>query len=581
MRFGLFYEHQVPRSEGFEIDEEQLLADALDQVELADRLGFDSVWEVEHHFLEEYSHSSAPEVFLAAASQRTERIRLGHGIVQVPPAVNHPARVAERIATLDLVSGGRVEFGTGEGASQMELGAFGVERETKHAQWEEGLDAITRMFVEEPFAGYDGEFVSMPPRNVVPKPKQRPHPPLWVACSRRETIQLAARKGIGALSFSFVEPEAAKEWVDSYYELIASEECVPAGFAVNPNLAVVLPLMCHADEATAIERGIDGAHFFGFSLAYYYAFGEHRPGRSDIWAEFERRRDEVGFARQIVSPDQAPLGVKLFQQGLGSLRGAIGTPQQIADLIERYEATGVDQVIFVSQAGPNRHEHICESLELFAAEVMPRFAERAAEREAGKRERLAEAVERALARREPAREADRSYLVLPGGEPSPAPPPRRGRRAADRSVDGRPSAAKLANRAGEAALAGLVRGRTDEQLHRLFDKGPGLPVMFRGMERAFMPERARGYEGEVQYELRRREGVRRFAVKIADGRARAWEGAASEPAVTLRMGIPAFVRLAAREAYPPQLLLDGKLEIEGDFDVAGRLGEMFGGPITS
>src|SRR6202011_914628 len=111
MRFGIFYEHQLPRpwSERSEAD---LLRDALEQVELADRVGLDYVWEVEHHFLEEYSHSSAPEVFLAAASQRTKNIRLGHGIIQLPPAVNHPARVAERVATLDLVSGGRVDFGT-------------------------------------------------------------------------------------------------------------------------------------------------------------------------------------------------------------------------------------------------------------------------------------------------------------------------------------------------------------------------------------------------------------------------------------------------------------------------------------
>src|ERR671937_1962569 len=243
MRFGLFYEHQNPRPWVEERAEHRLLHDALEQVELADRLGFDYVWEVEHHFLEEYSHSSAPEVFLAAAAARTQRIRLGHGIVQIPPAVNHPARVAERVATLDLVSGGRVEFGTGEGSSQMELGAFGVEREQKRAQWEESLDAITRMFVEEPFAGYNGRWTSMPPRNVVPKPKQRPHPPLWVACSRRETILMAAERGLGALSFAFVEPEDAREWVDSYYELIGSERCVPAGFAVNPNVAVVLPLM--------------------------------------------------------------------------------------------------------------------------------------------------------------------------------------------------------------------------------------------------------------------------------------------------------------------------------------------------
>src|SRR5919202_1031206 len=252
MRFGIFYEHQIPRPWG-EDGEHRLMRDALEQIEIADHVGIDYVWEVEHHFLEEYSHSSASGVFLGAASQRTERIRLGFGILPLPPGYQHPARVAEKAATLDLVSGGRVELGTGETSSGAELEGFGVERETKREQWAEALDAVTRMFVEEPFAGYDGRWVRMPPRNVVPKPKQRPHPPLWVACSRRETILMAARKGLGALSFSFVEPEQAKEWVDEYYRLIASGEYVPAGFAINPNFAVVVPFMLHQDEETAIE----------------------------------------------------------------------------------------------------------------------------------------------------------------------------------------------------------------------------------------------------------------------------------------------------------------------------------------
>src|SRR5438270_8466606 len=180
MRFGIFYEHQLPRPWSPD-SEADLLREALEQVAIADRAGFDYVWEVEHHFLEEYSHSSAPEVFLAAASQRTSRIRLGHGIVNVMPAVNHPARVAERIATLDLVSDGRVEFGTGESSSAAELGGFLVSREEKRDQWTEALDVITRMFVEEPFAGYAGKWFEMPVRNVIPKPLQRPHPPMWVA----------------------------------------------------------------------------------------------------------------------------------------------------------------------------------------------------------------------------------------------------------------------------------------------------------------------------------------------------------------------------------------------------------------
>ena len=134
--------------------------------------------------------------------------------------MNHPARVAERVATLDLVCDGRLDFGTGESSSAAELGGFLVDRARKREMWEDAIDAITRMLVEEPFAGWDSEFIRMPPRNVVPKPLQKPHPPLWVACSRRETIHFAARNGIGALSFSFVEPEDAGKWVDEYYDLI-------------------------------------------------------------------------------------------------------------------------------------------------------------------------------------------------------------------------------------------------------------------------------------------------------------------------------------------------------------------------
>ncbi len=404
MKFGIFYEHQLPRPWDDD-SEHRLLKDALEQVELADRLGIDYVWEVEHHFLEEYSHSSAPEVFLAAASQRTSRIRLGHGIVQLPFNFNHAARVAERIATLDLVSDGRVDFGTGEASSEAELGGFLVDREQKRAQWDEALDAVTRMFVEAPFAGYDGQFFEMPVRGVVPRPLQRPHPPLWVACSRRETIHLAATKGIGALSFSFIEPAEAKAWVDNYYATLASDECVPGGFAVNPNVAVVLPMMCHSDEETAIERGLDGAHFFGFSLGHYYVFGTHRPGRTNVWGEFEEKRDLFGFRRQTAAQTGQTLGAQLFEQGLGALRGAIGTPDQVRELLRGYEDAGVDQVIFVSQAGRNRHEHICESLELFATKVMPDFAEHETEREKAKVERLAPAMEAALARRSPPREA--------------------------------------------------------------------------------------------------------------------------------------------------------------------------------
>jgi alkanesulfonate monooxygenase SsuD/methylene tetrahydromethanopterin reductase-like flavin-dependent oxidoreductase (luciferase family)/putative sterol carrier protein len=581
MRFGLFYEHQEPRpwEEG---STERLLNDALDQVELADRVGFDYVWEVEHHFLEEYSHSSAPEVFLAAASQRTERIRLGHGIVQLPPAFNHPVRVVERAATLDLISGGRVDLGTGEASSQVELGGFGIDRNAKRAQWEESIDAVARMFVEEPFAGLDGDFVSIPPRNVMPKPKQKPHPPLWVACSRRETILMAARRGIGALSFAFIEPEAAREWVDEYYALIESDECVPAGFDVNANFAVVLPMMLHEDEATAIERGIDGAHFFGYSLAHYYVFGEHVPGRTNIWEEFQRDRSEKGFAREIVAPNDEPLGVKLLQQGMGSLRGAVGTPAQVEELCRRYEAAGVDQVIFVLQAGPNRHEHVCESIELFGEHVLPGFAERADAREAEKRERLAGARERAIARREPPRQAPDGYVITPQSEPTPADVMRAAKRSARPADSGTGTGtgggglAQRLGKLGEAAFATMVRGRTEEQLERTLDNDVALRLVFGGMERAFVPERAEGFEGAIQYELESSRGTRRWHVEVIDGRAVARPGSARDPKVTLRAQVPVFARIFARELNPAQALLAGDLAVEGDFMVAGRIGYMFG-----
>jgi alkanesulfonate monooxygenase SsuD/methylene tetrahydromethanopterin reductase-like flavin-dependent oxidoreductase (luciferase family) len=579
VRFGIFYEHQNPRPWEEERSEHRLLKDALEQVELADRVGIDCVWEVEHHFLEEYSHSSAPEVFLAAAAARTERIRLGHGIVQIPPPVNHPARVAERVATLDLISDGRVEFGTGESSSAAELGGFLVDRSRKRDMWEDAMDAIARMFVEEPFAGWDGEFWQMPPRNVVPKPLQRPHPPLWVACSRRETIQFAARNGIGALSFSFVEPEDAGRWVDEYYGILDSDECVPVGFDVNPNVAVVLPMMLHEDEATAIDRGIDGAHFFGYSLAHFYGMGSHRPGRTVVWDEFLANRDERGFARSIVTPDAAPLAVKIMQHGLGSLRGAIGTPEQVADLCRRYESVGVDQVIFVLQAGPNRHEHICESLELFGERVIPRFAEGRDERERDKAARLAGAVERALARRPPPRETPPGYVIDEPAELARAARSRRDGGLRRRLSELGEEARRSLRKGGQQAVAGLVRGASDEQLERRFGNDLAQRAVFAGMVRQFEPRFAFGFEGDIAYELAHHGNAKppsRWIVRVKDGSATALAGIDGAPAITFRLSIPDFARLVAEEVDAQELLFAGRFDVEGDLTLAGRVPEMFG-----
>jgi alkanesulfonate monooxygenase SsuD/methylene tetrahydromethanopterin reductase-like flavin-dependent oxidoreductase (luciferase family) len=392
MKFGIFYEHQLPRpwSDGLE---QKLFQDALSQVELADKLGVEFAWEVEHHFLEEYSHSSCPEVFLAAASQRTKNIRLGHGIKLMPPGYNAPARIAEEVATLDLVSNGRVEWGTGESASRAELEGFNINPAERRAMWRETTEQVANMMAMDPYPGFQGKYFSMPVRNVVPKPVQKPHPPIWVACSNRETIHLAAQLGIGALTFAFVDPDEAKKWVTDYYETF-KRECVPIGHTVNPNVAMVTSFSCHENADEAYRRGFDGFKFFQFGLGHHYAFGTHKPGRSDIWKDYEAVKKAMG--------DEA-------LDFLGGGTDGIGTPDQLRAHLRRFADAGVDQTVFIQQGGNNKHEHICESLELFAGKVMPEFKAEEAARLKRKEEELAPYVEAAFKRKqwmEPLKDAD-------------------------------------------------------------------------------------------------------------------------------------------------------------------------------
>jgi alkanesulfonate monooxygenase SsuD/methylene tetrahydromethanopterin reductase-like flavin-dependent oxidoreductase (luciferase family) len=369
MKIGLFYELQTPRPWDAE-SEHRTIQQALEQVALADEMGIDYVWAVEHHFLEEYCHCSAPEVFLAAASQRTRRIRLGHGIVLTAPQFNHPARVAERIATLDHVSNGRVDFGSGEGTSDIELEGFGISREEKHAAWEEGVRAIVGMMTEDVFPGVDGDFVKMPRRSVVPKPYQKPHPPLWVACNRKEKIVEAARLGMGALNFSFgVKPELATKYADAYYERLTGD-VEPIGRAINANLAVVTGFNCAADHADAASA-FTAMKFFMHAINYYFEPGRGMPDRLDIRGAFRDGAD----VPNVDHSDPASLGI-------------FGPPDAVERDLRAYERSGVDQVILVAQAGGYPHYKIMESLRLFGREVLPGLKERDRDAQAAKTERL-------------------------------------------------------------------------------------------------------------------------------------------------------------------------------------------------
>ena len=385
MKLSIFTELQMPRP--WQPDGElKLFQEALEQVELADKLGYHAIWCVEHHFLEEYAHCSSPEVFLAACSQRAKQMRVGHAVMLLPPAYNPCARAAERIGTLDCVSAGRVEFGTGESSSEVELGGFGVPRDQKREMWHEALGAICRMFVETPFEGHDGKYLKMPVRNVVPKPVQKPHPPVWVACSRRETILLAARHGIGALTFAFVSPEESRKWVHDYYQTLA-DDCEPIAFAVNANIALSQPMTCGPTRERAIAMDRDGSSFFVYAVAYYYAFSEHDPGKSSIWESYEGNRDakiNTGFGESQTGGGIPPL---------------VGSPAELRKELLILEEAGVDQILLGIQGGRNKHEDICESLERFGREVLPEFHERDARLCKHKEERLAPIIEKAMKRR--------------------------------------------------------------------------------------------------------------------------------------------------------------------------------------
>jgi len=209
---------------------------------------------------------------------------------------------------------------------------------------------------------------------------QRPHPPLWVACSNRETIKLAARLGIGALTFAFVDPAEATQWVEDYYRIF-KEECVPIGHAVNPNICMVSSFGVHHDVEEARRRFRDGFRFFQFALGWHYGFGEQIPGRTNIWDKF-----------QLALPNM-PAGGQIAE-------GGIATPDGLREHLRKFEECGVDQVAFIQQGGRNRHEDICEALELFAGEVMGEFKEREAARVARKAEELAPYVEAAMKRKQ-------------------------------------------------------------------------------------------------------------------------------------------------------------------------------------
>jgi len=355
MKFSIFFEMQL--SQPTRTTEAQLFRDCVEQSVLADELGYHCVWEVEHHGLYEYSHSSAPEVFLAFVAARTRRIRLGHGVTLLPYRYNHPLRIAERIATLDILSGGRVNWGTGKSSSLVEQVAFETERAELHDQWLEALEMIPRMWASDVFE-HKGRFFQVQPTQVIPKPVQQPHPPIFAACSKPDTAALMGSLGIGALNFAFGSDEYVGEKVREYQA--ASAKARPIGRAQTRWFACTPATLVLKDDATALRHGTRGARFFLNAMGRYY-FGDDRPlGLLDI-PRSDLSDGELEEARGLRNAPGSQLAT------------IVGDPVAARESVQRFVDAGVDELILVMQMGTVPHELILQSLRTFAEEVMPHF----------------------------------------------------------------------------------------------------------------------------------------------------------------------------------------------------------------
>lgn len=356
MKFSIFFEMQL--SEPTRESEAALFHHCVEQAVYADELGYDAVWAVEHHGLYEYSHSSAPEIFLSFVAARTRKIRLGHGVTLTPFRYNHPIRIAERIATLDILSNGRVNWGSGKSSSLVEQLAFESDVATLHEQWLEALQIIPRMWKEDVFS-YRGRFFDIPPTQVVPKPVQAPHPPMFAACTKPDSAASVGRLGIGALNFAIGNDEYLREKVNGYRNAVSAAR--PIHWQKTDHFACTPPCLVLDDDRKACAYGLRGARFFTETLGAYYFTSERPTGRLDVPRDFLREEE----LDAIIAHRNAP----------GSTMTAIvGDPAAARESVQRFADAGVDELILVMQMGTVPHELAMESLRTFAEKVMPRFA---------------------------------------------------------------------------------------------------------------------------------------------------------------------------------------------------------------
>nr|WP_256575225.1 MULTISPECIES: LLM class flavin-dependent oxidoreductase [unclassified Pseudomonas] len=346
--------------------------DTVEQVMLADKLGFDVVWAVEHTALSNYSHSSAPETLLAFLAGKTERIGIGHGVVCLPPAMNHPVKVAERIATLDLLSKGRVHFGMGKGGTQQEAGTFGYDLTKLQPQIDEMMYLIPKMFVQDEIE-HNGEFVQIPRRPIHPKPFQYPHPPMYMACTNANSLATAGGRGLGALVLGFGGPDEVAKKNTTYREAFANRKAEDqVGFRPTEHLAALCPAIVMADGQKARKIGIRGQRYFLESLAHWYTGGE-KPDPS-TWDDDVTTTGSgqtvlnTSWGSEKVSVDFSDPSLELLNpnHAYGTVSDCIGYVQRLID-------AGADEILFICQMGTIPQEAQLETIRNIGEHVIPHF----------------------------------------------------------------------------------------------------------------------------------------------------------------------------------------------------------------
>jgi alkanesulfonate monooxygenase SsuD/methylene tetrahydromethanopterin reductase-like flavin-dependent oxidoreductase (luciferase family) len=374
MKFGIFFELSVPRP--WTRDSERIVYEnALEQAALADELGFNYAWAVEHHFLEEYSHCSAPELFLTAVAMRTKRLHVGHGIVVCVPEFNHPIKIAEKTAVLDILSGGRLEVGTGRSATWCELGGFRANPDETKKTWDEFVHCLPKMWTQERFS-YQGRSWSMPERAILPKPYQKPHPRMWVAVTTPGTEIDAADRGMGALGISYDSIAVQEKTLHEYRRHI--KNCEPVGEIINDHCSALTFLYCHEDDEQGIKLGSQMFTHFSYLAAQIVMNREAYPTKS---------YPSVGLLPALRSSASGPSDSARVPQGVG-----IGNPERILKTMKEWESAGFDSVNFLCNAVEMLpQEAVLNSLRLFGKYVLPHFKDDKPATETVSREGLAAA----------------------------------------------------------------------------------------------------------------------------------------------------------------------------------------------